>query len=196
MTCVVMYLSANNLIVASDYRDGSSEMNLALRKHRSFKLNDMTFVLATSGRGRPAQILLYELPNKVSSSSSEKLRDLSELYRWAITTVIPQVREIATNHKFYIRREGHESFQAGLIIGCRLGICTINMAGMVRLEKYPFDAIGSGADAALGCLHTLEHIDDNSMTPQQKVGLAMRVAHKINLDSVSETFALDTYNIT
>ncbi len=194
-----MYLerdaSATRLIVASDLRAGDDDSDANLKKHRLTQLCGLDVVVACSGRGRPVQALLLELYKGLPKiRTSDEVDTAERMCDLLVAEVVPLIMGIAHTHSFLSKIDGKDCHEVHTMVGTKHGVFFINVAGMVKKTPYQFEAIGSGGEAALGCLYTLS-VTGQSLSLKDHVKLSMQTAATLNPSTVSPQYVLEIFEL-
>lgn len=95
-------------------------------------------------------------------------------YRFMVTKVVDAVRDCLKTGGFAARRDEQEE-GGSFLVGFAGHLYCIEDDYQVREAAEGYDAIGAGAELALGSLHTTSSLQ-NCFTPAERVSLALQAA--------------------
>lgn len=172
MTCIVGVEGDDRTILLAD---SAGVAGWARSHRRDRKLHEiLPATTSTPGIGlgfttsyRMGQALGYGLRGWARGLNLTKLGDTPDArHEWAVLTLVPQVREVLSGAGWMKVESGREDAGTFLLaIGCHLFCIHGDLQVESRLDGW--DAVGCGADMALGAMHAV-HLD--AETPE-------RVAH-------------------
>jgi hypothetical protein len=164
MTCIVGIAEKGKVYIGGDTAGVDERLNQSVRKDiKVFTNNDFIFGFTSSYR--MGQLLRYAL---VIPPHLPKV----DTYKYLVTDFIDSVRECLKKGGYATENNGEES--AGeFLIGYRGGLYVISEDYQVGSTCTQYDAVGCGAEIAIGSLHTSQTL---RKTPKQRITLALKAA--------------------
>ena len=162
MTCIVGLVGKKGVLIAGDSQVSTDWIKREDKGPKVFSLLD-TVAIGYCGSGRFGQILEYHLESLKSPPLGK-----DEL-RWVIRDFIPYLRWITEEHGHLHIHHNVEHFgPSAFFLGVRGRLFTVESDFSVNEHVHPYEAIGSGADTAMGVLHaeigeTYEPISDSRL---------------------------------
>lgn len=166
MTCIVGIETPNGVIMGADSFSGSEEgqqLGVASRKI----VRRGRWLVAVSGSARLAQLIQYGL-----EWPEPPKRDLE---RFLVTKVVPALAKVAAD-KFVAIEDSHGQKYANMdmLLGVRGSLFMIHGDMTVGRNELGFEAVGAGAEVALGALH----VSPGSWAPKKRVLRALQAAER------------------
>ncbi len=169
MTCIVAIIDGNCVLMGSDSaavdEEGSIQIRVGPSKCWKQSVEDEQFLVGFAGGFAEGLFIrhAFQWPAKKNSES---------LFDWLVSKVQPRLQKKLAE-RFHNRLE---SIDWQLIVAFKPGrIFTLTPCGDVCETSSNYSAIGSGSNAALSCLETLQHEKSNSRS-WEKIDLALRMA--------------------
>lgn len=165
MTCVVGLVENGKIWIGADSigTRGNESFNLSLPK--VFKSG--SFIFGCAGSPRQLQILQ-------ACFNPPKMTDQQDALNYLITDVMTHIQEIFSKHKalrqFDTLTQEHDS---EFLIGFQGGLYGMYADFQLIQRAEGFDAVGCGAQYALGALHVLAPYD---VKPKEKIFKALAAA--------------------
>ena len=181
MTCIVAVLDGRCVVMGSDSAASEGDL-LTIRSNSSkswiFEHSNESIICGFCGNFGEGQFIrhAFKWPARKHGQSWEQ---------WLVKDVQPALQK-ALKVRFEDRKD--VDIDWALLIGVKPGrIFALSRCGDVEESSLPFAAIGSGANAALGCLFALR---DTAYPSWEKAELALRAAQQFHL-SVRGPFYVD-----
>lgn len=159
MTCIVGIETETCVYVAGDFQGSSEIQKSDYHNSKVFKIGDVVIGYTTSYRF--GQLLEVHLTTPITPARTE------DIYKWLIKTLVPEIRNILLEAK-------EECGDA--LIAVRNQLYQLSSDYSVLRSVNGFDAVGSGAHYALGCLHAQSRLDD-LQGPTLTLSRALQTAH-------------------
>ena len=147
MTCIVGLVGKKGVLIAGDSQVSTDWIKRDDKGAKVFNLLD-TVAVGYCGSGRFGQILEYHLESLKSPPLGK-----DEL-RWVIRDFIPYLRWITEEQGHLHVHHNVEHFgPSAFFLGVRGRLFTVESDFSVNEHVLPYEAIGSGADTAMGVLN-------------------------------------------
>ncbi len=170
MTCIVGIRSSAGVLIAGDSIGTNRTTSEVRVDPKVFAEGSLAFGHTTSFRwGQIVQF--YSLPALARGKSAPTAAD--DLYRWAVTVFVPQVRSDLAEHG-WLRKE-HEREEGGralVAVGDRL--FAVHSDFQIAEAAGCYVAVGSGAEVALGALYA--RLGDAAAVPKRQATSAAELA--------------------
>lgn len=158
MTCIVAVAEKGQVWMGADSAATDPRGTQVIRREpKVFKLGDA--VVGVAGSFRAAQVIRYSAP------PVEKHRDM---HRYLCTEWIESLREAMGEA---VAESETETFEGALLIGISGAVWQVEADYHVGRSVQTFDAVGSGAQVALGSL-----LSTKGLEPDKRVKLALEAA--------------------
>lgn len=155
MTVVVGVRHRNGVVLAADAQwswDNDNRM-ADTTQPKVHSLMD-TLAVGYCGSGRFGQILTYHLTDSLEDPFLPR-EDRDEQY-WAVREFIPYLRDVTAvhGHLHIMEEDQTESFgQSAFLLAVRGVLFLVEADFSVNMHRLPYEAVGSGAENAMGVLH-------------------------------------------
>lgn len=148
MTVVVGIRGKKGVLLAGDSQFSTPWTNRKMRTPKVFQLSDVV-AIAYCGSARLGQVLMYHLNELEAPGLGE------DEHRWAVREFIPYVREVMHVHGVL---EVHHNVEAltgysAFLLAVRGRLFTVDDDFQVSEGYLAYEALGTGADVAIGALH-------------------------------------------
>lgn len=167
MTAIVGLCADDGDVYIGGDSSGVAGYSLTVRADEKVFLNGK-FVLGFTSSFRMGQLLRYDF----HPPSHESDADLS---KYMVSDFIPEVRKCLTAGGYNEKLNNVES-GGTFLVGHQGRLFRIGTDFQVGQSVETFDAVGSGADIALGCMHATP-----STAPAERVTEALRAAERFNV---------------
>lgn len=178
MTVVVGVRHRKGVVLAADaqwsWANDNRKADLAQPKVHS--LLD-TLAVGYCGSGRFGQILMYHLTDSLEDPFLPR-EGRDEQY-WAVREFIPFLRDVTHQHGHLhiLEADQTESFgESAFLLAVRGALFLVESDFSVNMHRLPYEAVGSGAENAMGVLH--EALGDNPNQPLVTPARAEDIAHR------------------
>ncbi len=166
MTCIVGLLSGGQVYIGGDSA-GTSDWNLTLRADpKVFRLGPFLFGFTWSYR--MGQLLRYSLVVPERDPAIDA-------HHYMVARFIPAVRECLKAGGF-ARKENEQEEGGQFMVGMEGKLFVIDSDYQVGIPMHGYDAIGCGAQAALGALYATE-----GQEARTRVLTALAAAERFNI---------------
>lgn len=166
MTCIVGVVENGTVYIGGDSAGSNSIHQLTIRKDKKvFRNGD--FLIAGTGPFRLIQLLRY--------SFEPPKRETDDIERYMATTFVDAIRECFKAGGYAWKSSERESFEGKFLIGYQNRLFIIEGDYQVEEATYPYNAVGSGTDVALGVLYATPDIQ-----AMKRVELALKAAEQHN----------------
>jgi hypothetical protein len=175
MTCIVGLVENGVIYMGGDSAACDSSSLQIIREPKVFKKDD--FLFGVSGNPRMSDILRYnfEIPRKDINESI-----LGYMHQY----FIPELKECLSENGILIKRDEITSSDAWVMIGYEGRLFILESHFHLSESSLNYNAVGSGMDAALGCLYGLEDLMGAEQILQMnacdKIKLALRASERFN----------------
>lgn len=147
MTCIVGLVGRRGVLIAGDAQGSTDWTKREDAGVKVFSLMD-TVAIGYCGSGRFGQILQYHMDDL-----DEPPLAMDE-HRWAVHDFIPYLRSLTEEHgHLHVRHNVEEFGPSGFLLGVRGRLFAVWNDFSVDEHVHPYEAIGSGAETAMGVLH-------------------------------------------
>lgn len=191
MTCIIGLKDNNYIYLGGDSAMSNTYTILLSKTQKVFKKIavfenekfNFEFGMGISGSGRQQNILssVWEPPkfDWINDDFSEE-----QLYEYLCGSFLSSIRK-AFKDEGFMKIENHEESYYGCVMLCIFGrIFVINSDLFIRESEFEYEAIGSGAEVALGSLHSSEkYIKD----PEERIRIALEASETF-IPSVRKPF--------
>jgi len=150
LTVVVGVKGTEGVLLAGDSQGSTFNGN---RKHLNPKTVALSEILAVAGCGsaRLMDILEYE----VADHLEDPPLGTDERY-WAVRRFIPHLKSVLYAHGALLDLKGVEYLdESAFLLAVRGRLFTVDGDFQVAEHKYPFDAVGSGEEVAIGAMRSM-----------------------------------------
>ena len=170
MTCIVGWIDQNCMVMGGDSA-GIGGYDVIIRKDpKVFTLSQSQgpdMLIGFTSSFRIGQLLMtLEVP----TAQEEK-----KPFLFMVKQFIPAVRKLFQNGGF-LKKEKEQERGGTFLVGYRGRLFQVEDDFQVGESRMPYDAVGCGADFALGALRAMEQTGYKT-SPERKVLLALQVAH-------------------
>jgi hypothetical protein len=180
MTCIVGLVENGIVYMGGDSAAcDDSSLNI-IRGSKVFKKGE--FLFGISGNPRMSDILRYnfEIPYK--------LDDDQDILEYMHRYFIPDLKGCLSENGVLIKQDEIVSSDSWVMIGYQGRLFILQSYFHLSESLLNYNALGSGMDAALGCLYGVENLMNRAMgsawilkaTPEEKLKLALRASEKFN----------------
>lgn len=150
MTVVVGVVSDNGVLLAGDAQwSGENGHRLGVEP-KVFQLSELLGI-AYCGSGRLGQILTYHL----TDSLEDPPLGMDEHY-WSVREFVPYLRDITEEHghlHVLFENQVEELGNSAFLFAVRGRLFSVENDFSVNEHLHPYEALGSGEEAAIGSLH-------------------------------------------
>lgn len=175
MTCIAGYAYGDGVVVGADDRWSTDYVGRGLSIDKVYVLQD-AYVIGVSGTVRAANLIEHEFrpPPRI-----EKDKDI---HKFMVTDFIVALRACYMAGGSATFENGTEKGPAQLLVGVRGRLFQVGMDYQVAEFRGGYDAIGSGAEVALGAFAAMAdveaagEIDVEWLTPYRRVEVALGAA--------------------
>lgn len=150
MTVVVGVVGKDGVLLAGDAQHSTEYIHRWDTEAKAFQLSEM-LAIAYCGSGRLGQILAYHLKD----SLEDPPLGMDERY-WAVREFVPYLRNTTYSHgHLHIREDNNveELGQSAFLLAVRDRLFAVEADFSINEHVLPYEALGSGEDAAIGSLH-------------------------------------------
>jgi hypothetical protein len=175
MTCIVGLIENGIVYMGGDSADcDDSSLNI-IKGSKVFKKEE--FLFGISGNPRMSDILRYnfEIPYK---------NDDQDILEYMHRYFIPKLKESLIENGVLIKQNEAISSDSWVMIGYQGRLFILKPHFHLSESLLNYDALGSGMDAALGCLYGMESLMNNEwilkLDPQTRLTLALRASERFN----------------
>lgn len=161
MTCIVA-LTENNTVYIGGDSAGVAGLSISIRNDEKVFQNG-PFIMGFTSSFRMGQLLRFKFdPPKQTVHQDD--------YQYMVTDFIDAVRHCFSHNGF-----GDKDATMGgtFLVGYKGKLYTIENDHQVGIPNVPYDAVGCGADLALGSLYSTQ---GSKLTPEQRIVLALEAA--------------------
>lgn len=147
MTVVVGIRGKNGVLLAGDSQASTAYTNRKYKDAKTYQLSDVV-ALAYCGSGRLGQILTFHL-----DTLEDPPLGMDESY-WAVRLFVPHLRDVCEAHgHLHIRHNVEHLGESAFLLAVRRRLFAIEADFSVNEHVLPYEALGSGAETAMGSLH-------------------------------------------
>lgn len=147
MTCIVGLVGKKGVYIAGDSQS-STEWNKRYDGGSKTGVLEETVVYGYCGSGRFGQILEYHMDNLKSPPLGK------DEARWVVRDFIPHLRAATEDHgHLHVYHNVEEFGPSAFLLGVRGRLFCIESDFSVNEHVMPYEAVGSGAEVAMGVLH-------------------------------------------
>ena len=165
MTCIVSILEKGKIYMGGDSA-GIAGLSISIRDDPKVFTNG-PFIIGFTSSFRMGQILRFKFhPPKQTIHQSD--------YEYMVTDFIDSVRECFSKNGFGDR---DATMGGTFLVGYKGKLYTIEKDHQVGIPNTPYDAVGCGADLALGSLYTTQ---GSKLSPEERITLALKAASAFN----------------
>lgn len=177
MTCVVGIRMKGGVLLAADSQSSGDNLKRMDTDSKVFQLSDIMAV-AYCGSGRLGQILKHWLMDALEEPPLDR-----DLRRWYVREFAPVLRDVLHDHGHLHILESDQTEYLGnsaFLLAVRDRLFAIEPDFSINENEMPFEAMGSGGEAAMGALraevekHRTPVADYMEGTPQKLGELARR----------------------
>lgn len=174
VTCVVGIRMEDGVLLAADSQTSGSNFKRMDTDSKVFQLSE-TMAVAYYGSGRLGQILKHWLMDALDEPPVDR-----DLRRWYVRDFAPVLRDVLNEcgHLHILEQDQTEYLgESAFLLAVRDRLFAIEPDFSVNESEFPFDAFGSGSEAALGALidtHDLHEVDCMSGTREALQDTARR----------------------
>jgi hypothetical protein len=177
VTCVAGIAEEGRVWIGADSAASDNVGCLALRAApKVFRLGNM--VIGCSGSFRASQLIRYKL------SVPEHKR--GALDKWMATTFVEGLRKALMDGGHTVKKDNEEMAELWMLVGVRGRLFQVEGDFQVGENVHGFDAVGSGAEAALGALFARR-----TGGPRARIMSALKAASAFRVD-VRPPFRLES----
>lgn len=167
MTCIVGLVHEGSVYMGADSA-GVSGYDLSIRADEKVFVND-NFLMGFTSSFRMGQLLRYSFVPPLHHPDED-------LNKYFVVNFINAVRKCFKDGG-YVRIKDDEETGGQFLIGYEGQLFNVDSDFQVGRPLDPYDAVGSGANIALGVLYATE---DSGLTPEQRIELALTAAEHHN----------------
>lgn len=167
MTCVIGYKTDNGVYIGGDTLASNGYLNTIRQDGKVFERGE--FLIGFSGSYRVGQLLRYKL------NVPEQPSDMDD-YEYMVTFFIDSVRELFAENGV-MGKDDNDTDKGGLfLVAYHRELYSVDYDFQVGIPAYGYDAIGSGAEVALGAMYVL---NDFGLEPEEKISRAILAASEL-----------------
>jgi hypothetical protein len=160
MTCIVGLVDKGTVYMGGDSA-GVAGLSITIRSDEKVFLNG-PFIMGFTTSFRMGQLLRYKFNPPTRTVDQDDMKYL-------VTDFIDAVRKCFTDNGF-----GTASTGGNFLLGYNGKLYSVDSDFQIGIPKSPFDAVGSGADLALGAMHVLKG------KPEDRINKALEAASAYN----------------
>lgn len=163
MTCIVGLVDKGDVYIGGDSA-GTAGLSLSIRADEKVFGNG-PFIMGFTSSFRMGQLLRYKFSPPAQTVHQNDME-------YMVTSFVDAARQCFAGNGF-----GDKDATEGgtFLVGYKGKLYTLQSDYQVALSVAPFDAVGSGADLALGALFATEHLK-----PEDRVTMALSAASTFN----------------
>jgi ATP-dependent protease HslVU (ClpYQ) peptidase subunit len=151
MTCIVGIKEDGIVYIGGDSA-GVGGLSLTVRADPKVFIKG-EFIMGFTSSFRMGELLQYKLPIPLRPQEVD-------IYEYMVTSFVDAVRDCLKNGGY--ARKDKEAEEAGtFLVGYRGRLFCIESDYQVRESTFPYDAVGCGADIALGAMFSTEGMPEN-----------------------------------
>lgn len=166
MTCIVGLVGRSGVLIAGDAQTSTEYVKREDASAKVFQLMD-TVAVGYCGSGRFGQILQYHMDDL-----DEPPLAMDE-HRWVVRDFVRHLRDATEAHgHLHIHHNVEEFGPSSFLIGVRGRLFTVENDFSVSEHVMPFEAVGSGAETAMGVLHGNTNDSDEPLAQSKLLPLA------------------------
>ena len=175
MTCIVGLIENGVVYVGGDSAACDDSSLQIIKESKVFKRRD--FIFGISGNPRMYDILKYnfEIPDRIESF---------DVLDYMYIDFIPELKKCLSENGILIKQDEVVSSDSWIMVGYGGRLFVIESHFHVSESILNYNALGSGMDAALGCLYGLENLMRGewilNLNPEDKVLLALKASEQFN----------------
>lgn len=165
MTCIAALLDKGNVYIGGDSA-GVAGLSISIRADEKV-FQRGPFIFGFTSSFRMGQILRYKFDPPLQTVSQDDMT-------YMVTDFIDAVRRTFANNGF-----GDKDATVGgtFLVGYKGKLYTIESDFQVGIPSINFDAVGCGADLALGSLYTTQ---GSELTPEERIVFALEAASQFS----------------
>jgi len=176
MTCIVGLIENGIVYMGGDSAAcDDSSLNI-IKGLKVFKKDE--FLFGISGNPRMSDILRYNFEIPVIMDKDQDILEYMHQY------FIPELKECLSGNGVLIKQNEVVSSDSWVMIGYQGRLFVLQSHFHLSESLLNYDALGSGMDAALGCLYGLEDLMNSEwivkMGPEEKLILALQASERFN----------------
>jgi len=182
MTCIVGLVSKKRVYLGCDSCGSDESSKIQRSDSKIFRvLGNSKALIGFAGSFRMGQVLQY----------SEKLIESKALcnHKYIVTKFIPRILDIFDKNGLIKRDESEQISIEPLLLAYKSKLFQIDTDCQVAESLCGYDAIGSGADYALGSMATTDEFD---IEPIQRIYLALKASAKFGVGISGPFHVYDT----
>jgi 20S proteasome alpha/beta subunit len=158
VTVVVGVVGRKGVLLAGDSQASTSYSNRKYAEAKTFSISEVLAV-AYCGSGRLGQVLIHHLDELDDPPLGR------DEMRWMVRDFIPFLRDVTEQAgHLHIHHNVEHLGESAFLMGVRGRLFTVDADMSVSEHVLPFDALGSGEDAAIGAMHALAGDDREPLT--------------------------------
>jgi len=161
MTCIAALVEGDTVYIGGDSA-GVAGLSISIRSDEKVFQNG-PFIMGFTSSFRMGQLLRFKFdPPKQTVHQDD--------YEYMVTDFVDAVRHCFSHNGF-----GDKDATVGgtFLVGYKGKLYTIENDHQVGIPSVPYDAVGCGADLALGSLYSTQ---GSKLTPEQRIALALEAA--------------------
>lgn len=167
MTCIIGMVDGNKKVWIGGDSAGVAGYSVQVRTDTKVFRNG-PYLMGFTSSFRMGQLLHYAL------TVPEQPADQTDDMRHMVTVFVPAVRECLKTGGFLKKNNDVESGGC-FLVGYRGSLYEIDDDFQVGQTADNINAVGCGANVALGAMHALTHLE-----PEQRIHRAMQITEKLN----------------
>ncbi len=166
MTCIVGLVEEGRVYIGGD-NAAIAGWQLSLRAD-SKVIHNGPFLIGSAGSARARQLLQHVWKPPLHDPSKSDLE-------YMVTDVAEGIRACLKGGGYAAKDNEHEKFDSAFLIGYRGQLYAVYGDYQVEIEQAAFNAIGSGAETALGAMQVTQDVE-----PKERIRMALCAAERFN----------------
>lgn len=148
MTCIVGLVGKKGVLLAGDAQGSTDWIKRIDVSAKVFQLSE-TLAVGYCGSGRFGQILQYHLMDSLEEPSL-----VMDEHYWVVREFIPYLRAHTEYHgHLHVHHNVEEFGPSAFLLAVRGRLFTVESDFGVNEHRLSFEAVGSGAETAMGVMH-------------------------------------------
>lgn len=171
VTCIVGLVGVNGVLIAGDAQGSTTWTKREDVQPKVFQLSEL-LVVGYCGSGRFGQLLQYHVMEGLEEPSL-----ILDEHKWVVKEFVPHLRAVADHHghlHIYLEDNSEGIGPSAFLLGVRGRLFTVWSDFGVDEHVLSYDAIGSGAETAMGSLHGELGDEDGALPDDELLPLATR----------------------
>jgi 20S proteasome alpha/beta subunit len=147
MTVIVGLVGKKGVLIAGDAQSSTDWIKREDTSAKVFELRE-TVVVGYCGSGRFGQILQYHMDTLEAPALQ------MDEHKWLVKEFVPKLRDVTEFHgHLHVHHNVEEFGPSAFLIGVRGRLFCIESDFSVNEHVMPYEAVGSGAETAMGSMH-------------------------------------------